>query len=138
MPDRSVHVRMAKNDDGPEVARLMEAIGAFDGLGIDWNDLEPNWLICEHSGRVVGCIQVVPARPIGRIECLAIDPEFGLMMRHAITKALVESAISAVYMFGAQAVSSLIPENLPGYLETALEREWFVVDEGSIVMRRLR
>jgi len=132
---------MAKNDDGPEVERLMAAVDffQFDGWQIDWSDLEPNWLIGEHDGRVVGCIQVIPARPIGRVECLCVDPELGLMMRHAVTIALVNQAVGVNVMYGAQAVSSLIPSSLPAYLEYAVtDRGWFELDEGSIVMRRLR
>lgn len=137
---RSVSVRMAKNDDGPEVERLMAAVGffQFDGWEIDWSDLEPNWLVGVHSGSIVGCIQVVPARPFGRIECLCVDPELSTMMKYAVTSALTTQAAMTVKMYGAQAVTSLIPYSLPSYFGGAMNRGWFELDEGHIVMRRLR
>ena len=137
---RHVAVRMAKNDDGPELKRLSEALDFFqwDNFEFDWSDIEPSWLVGEHGGRIICAIQVAPAKPIGRIECLMVDPSLGLMMRYAATKAMVEHGVALNYTYGAQAVSSLVPSSLPSYMETALERDWFELDEGSIVMRRLR
>jgi hypothetical protein len=94
---------MAKNDDGDAVAALMEKNEFFqwDNWSIDWHDLEPNWLVAEHDGEIVGCIQVVPAKPIGRMEVLSINPDLSLMMRYAVTKALTSHAVGVNQMYGA-------------------------------------
>jgi hypothetical protein len=41
-------------------------------------------------------------------------------------------------MYGAQAVSSMIPYDLPTYFGGAIKRSWNGVSEGHMVMRRLR
>jgi len=140
MPDRTVDVRMAKNDDGPAIKRIVDAIGAFQfaNFELDWSDIEPGWLVGEHGGRIIAAIQVLPGKPIGRIECLLVDPELGLMMRAVATRTMTDHAIAAIHMHGAQAVSSLIPSWLPSYMNISLRNGWRELDEGSIVMRRLR
>jgi N-acetylglutamate synthase-like GNAT family acetyltransferase len=109
----------------------------WDNWKIDWHDLEPNWLVAEHKGTVLGCIQVVPAKPIGRMEVLAVDPDLGLITRGVVVKMLTDHAVAMNKMYGAQAVSSLIPSSEADYFHHALERGWIELDEGSIVMRRL-
>jgi len=139
MGHRDVTVRLAKNDDGDAVAALMEKIGAFqwDNWEIDWHDLEPNWLIAEHSGDIVGCIQAIPAHPIGRIEILAVDPALGILVKTAVVKGLTSHAMGILKMYGSQCASSIIPSRLGSYLDALLERDWIVLESGSIVMRRL-
>lgn len=140
MGRRDVTVRMAKNSDGDDVERLMDKNENFqwENWRIDWHDLEPNWLIAEHNEVVVGCIQVVPAKPIGRMEILTVDPDLSLMMRYAVTLALTSHAISVIQMYGAQAASSMIPRRFEDYLHGAMNRGWVEVDDGAMVMRRLR
>jgi N-acetylglutamate synthase-like GNAT family acetyltransferase len=137
---RNINVRMAKNDDGPAVERLMEMNGFFqwDNWAIDWSDLEPHWLVAELDGEVVGCIQVVPAKPIGRMEVLSVNPELGLISKGAVVKRLTDQAVATNMVYGAQAVSSLISFSMPTFLRCALNRDWITLDEGPIVMRRLR
>ena len=139
MIDRTVTVRMAKNDDGPDVEALIEKLGWFEWSNwkIDWNDLEPNWLVAEHAGRFVGCIQVCPARPIGRIEILCVDPELRLIMRYLVTRELTNHAVGVVKMYGAQAVCSTIPWRYGDYLHGAQNRGWEAIDNGSMIMKRL-
>ena len=139
MGHRDVTVRLAKNDDGDAVAALMEKKDWFqwDNWEIDWHDLEPNWLVAEHEGVILGCIQVVPAHPIGRIEVLCVDPDLGVMMSTAVVKGLTSHAMGTLMMYGSQCASSIIPSELGSYLDALLERDWIILESGSIVMRRL-
>jgi N-acetylglutamate synthase-like GNAT family acetyltransferase len=130
---------MAKNSDGDAVAGLMDACGFFqwENWAIDWSDLEPNWIVAEHDGKLLGCIQVVPAKPIGRMEILAVDPALGMKTKGAVVKKLTDHAIATNWMYGAQAVSSMIPYDLESYFGVAMNRDWISIDEGHMVMRRL-
>jgi len=139
MRHRDITVRMAKNDDGPAVALLMEKLDffQFDDWAIDWCDLEPNWLVAEHDGTVLGCIQVVPAKPIGRIEVLAVDPSLGLKNRYHVVRMLTEHAVAVIGMYGAQGVSSMIPRRYETYLKGAKGTGWVEIDDGAMVMKRI-
>ena len=135
-----IQIRLAKNSDGDAVAELMRKCGFFqwDNWSIDWSDLEPNWIVAEHDGVILGCIQVIPAKPIGRMEVLTIDPDLGHKTRGAVVKKLTDHAVATNWMYGAQVVSSMIPYSLESYFKVALNREWISLDEGHIVMRRCR
>jgi len=140
MGHRDVTIRMAKNDDGDAVAELMRKNDFFqwDGFEIDWSDLEPNWMVAEDCGKIIGCIQVVPAKPIGRIEILSVDPSLKFIHRGIVVKKLVEHATAIIWMFGSQAVSSMIPYELESYFECAADRGWIPISEGHMVFRGLR
>jgi len=140
MPRPEIIIRMAKNDDGDAVAALMKKADFFqwDEWEIDWHDLEPNWLAAEIDGELVGVIQVVPARPIGRVEVLTIDPDLSTIRKYRIMKALTQHAMAVVKMYGAQAVSGIIPYRYKDYLHGSQKRGWWEeIDSGAIVMGRL-
>jgi len=139
MPRPEVIIRMAKNDDGDVIERLMELVVAFqwDNWKIDWHDIEPNWLAAEINGEVVGVIQVVPAKPIGRIECLVINPTLPLLTRTRVMRSLTNYGISVVRMHGAQAVSSMIPRRYSDYLAQGLSEDWIELDDGAMLAKRL-
>ena len=139
MPRPEVVIRMAKNDDGDRIAELMEKVGFFqwENWRIDWHDIEPNWIAAEIDGDVVGVIQVVPAKPIGRIECLTVEPDLSLMMKYRVVKMLTSHAVATVKMYGAQVVSSMIPWRYEDYLHGALNRGWIEFDSGAMVGKRL-
>jgi len=136
---RDIKIRVAASADGPAIERLMEQNGFFqwDNFAIDWSDLGSHWLVAEYAGEVLGCIQVLPGKPIGRMEVLSVNPELGLKTKGSVVKKLTDQAVATNAMYGAQCVSSLIPFELSSYLHGALNRDWIVLDEGSIVMRRL-
>ena len=139
MKRKDIRIRLAKNDDGDAVALLMKKLDFFQwsDWAIDWHDLEPNWLVAEVNGTVVGAIQVIPARPIGRMEILTVDPDLSLMMRGAVVLKLTDQAAATCRLYGSQAVSSLIPYSYPVYLGEAQNRQWVDLDDGTIIMKRL-
>ena len=140
MRQSDVTVRMAKNqEDGPHVEAIMAKLDFFqwDDFKIDWSDIEPNWLVAEVDDEFVGCIQVAPARPIGRIEILCVDPDLPQKATYLVAKALIDQAVGTVKMYGAQAVSSMIPYRYADYLHGALNRDWVEIDDGAMVLRRL-
>jgi N-acetylglutamate synthase-like GNAT family acetyltransferase len=139
MGHRDIIIRGVKNEDGPAVAALMKKADYFqwENFEIDWSDLEPHWLVADNKGQIVGCIQVTPARPIGRIEMLCVDPDLKLLTRGYVVKHLTDHAVGVNVMYGAQAVASSIPYELQGYFEEASSRGWTETNQGYIIMKRL-
>ena len=136
---RDITVRMAKNDDGDAVAALMKKDDCwqFDGWEVDWSDLEPFWLVAEHEGVLMGCIQVVPAKPIGHMDELVVDPDLRPKTRGAVVKKLTDHAVVMTQMYGSQAVQSIIPDKYGVYFGGAKNRGWVSLNQGHVVMRRL-
>ena len=68
-------VRLAKRSDIPFI---MDILDANDMLvkGLDWTDIGDTWWVVVHKGDVVGCVQVLFGKPLGCVNCLAVDPKF--------------------------------------------------------------
>lgn len=69
-------VRMATNEEGEIIRHILEQADEFNIPGLDWSRVWPNWLVAEHKGIIVGCIQVLPGRPLGYIGSLAVLPAY--------------------------------------------------------------
>ena len=139
MDRTALTIGLLKEDDGDAVAALMKKVGFFQfaDFPIDWSQLGPNWLGAFLDSDLVGCIQVVPALPIGRIEILCVNPDLSLMMRYRVTAELTNHATATVKMYGAQAVSSMIPRRYADYLNGSARHGWVEIDSGAMVMKRL-
>ena len=139
MGHRDIIIRVAKNDDGPAVASLLRKANClqWENFEIDWSNLEPHWLVADYSGEIVGCIQALPAKPIGRIEALCVDPDLKLLTRGYVVKLLTDHAVSVNVMYGAQVVASSIPDHLGDYFEEACSRGWVPISKGHLIMKRL-
>ena len=68
-------VRMARKSDTPFIMDLLDANGLLV-KGLDWSDIGDTWWVTVHKGDVVGCGQILPGKPLGTVNCLAVDPKF--------------------------------------------------------------
>jgi GNAT superfamily N-acetyltransferase len=68
-------VRLATNDEGPAIAKILESFDAIP-IGLDWSRVWPNWLVAVHRDQLVGCIQVLPGFPLAHVGCLTVIPEY--------------------------------------------------------------
>ena len=66
--------RLATNDDGPVIANLCRLCEFVELDAADWSDIAPYWVVAEHEERIVGALQVCLAKPIGRLEFMAVHP----------------------------------------------------------------
>jgi hypothetical protein len=79
---RNIKVRLAANDEGPRVAELAATCGfVFSDWEIDWSDIHPHWLVADHLGELLGCLQLCYGRPVGRLEILGVDRKMVLVSR---------------------------------------------------------
>ena len=67
--------RRATKHDTPFI---MDLLGANDLLvkGLDWTDIGDTWWVAVHRDEIVGCVQVLLGKPLGCVNCLAVDPKF--------------------------------------------------------------
>jgi hypothetical protein len=137
---RNIQVRMAKNSDGDAVAALMDQSGSFqfDDWTIDWSDLDPTWLVAECDGKILGCVQSLPAKPIGRIEILCVDMSIEIDERRQIWLDLYRHAIAMHVMFGSQAVLCMISYLNTPMVHGAEKHGWIKTDEGFMFIKRIR
>ncbi len=133
----AVTVRMAENSDGPTIGALVVAAG-FAVATLDWAVVHPWWLVAEIDGEIVGCIDILPSRPVGRLEMLATHPDLSNRKRAVVVKALVLQGTAVLEQAGCERAAGLVPEELPGYRRILEHRGARVIAEGALYAKRLR
>lgn len=117
MPDGTFHVkprkrthtlRFAANADGPAIAALMDSCG-YDAAGLDWSDIEPFWIVSEEAGIVIGCAQICPSKPMGRVDMVGVDWMLGAHRAAAVYRDLLIFAVHQLRGFGAQTAIGFVP-----------------------------
>lgn len=68
-----VEIRLASDSAGPQIAEVLGENGIVL-LHADWTKVSPHWLIATLGEEVIGCLQIVPSRPIGYLEYLFVRP----------------------------------------------------------------
>ena len=130
------NIRLATNADGPEIGELVEA-GGFRVDGIDWSDIEPYWLVAENGAGIIGCLQVLPGKPIGRIEFLVVDEGLSHRERALVSKALGIQGYATLKMAGSQAASNLVNFKDKGFKRILKRRGARVMASGNMFLKRL-
>ncbi len=130
-----MNIRLATNDDGGRIQELLTE-GGFTVEGLDWSDIEPYWLVAEEE-QIIGCIQIILAKPVGWLEFLGLEPSLGKKRKARAMKALVSHGAALLKGFGAQLAMGTVPEDLESYLTVLRHRGAVVTSRAVIVAKRL-
>lgn len=142
-----IKIRLAIATDCEQVARLVRE-GGFEVDGIDWRDLGGNWIVAEspqpsavsdQQGRngVVGCLQICPARPIGRLEFLCVDRALRKRERALVAGALVVQGLATLKIMGAQAASNVVGFDNKAFAKILRRRGAKVMTQGHMFIKML-
>ena len=145
-----ISIRLATNADGPEIGNLVWR-GGFRVDGIDWSEVEPYWLVAEVSrqpsavsrqeikngAKIVGCLQVLPGKPIGRLEFLVVDEALGHRERATIARDLGIQGYATLKLAGAQAASNLVDFKNKSLKRILKKRGARVMGSGNMFLKRL-
>ena len=134
--DDAHSIRLATNADGPAIGNLVEA-GGFRVDGIDWTEVEPYWLVAENGVGIVGCLQVLPGKPIGRLEFLVVDDSLRHRERATIARDLGIQGYATLRLAGSQAASNMVPFNNKGFKRILKRRGARVMSSGNMFIKRL-
>lgn len=131
----SPSVTIAQNEAGETIRGLVKDNGFF--YEADWSDIYPYWLIATHEGEIVGCLQVLPGKPIGRIEMLATKTSLDKLKRANIAWRLYVTAVSMLRTQGSQVASSIVLFNNKGVKRSLKKRGANVEGQGNIMMMEI-
>lgn len=128
-------VRLATDDDGPAIERLVKAAG-YGVTGIEWTGLYPYWLVVENGAGPVGCLQVCPGRPMGRLENLAVKAD-NPVEKARLVRMLAYSGMATLREGGSQLADFVIPFSERAYKKALKKRGATVIAQGNLMSRRL-
>ena len=130
-----MNIRLAQNSDGETIQALVQHAG-FTIDGIDWSDVYPYWLVAENGAGVVGCIQVLPAKPIGHLEMLSTRIDNPREQARVVKKLLI-GGLASLKAGGSQIAMGVVPFELRSYKRILKNRGAVVVNRGNIMAKRL-
>lgn len=136
MTKPNVTVTLAGNGDAADVQRLVLAAG-FGVPGLGWGQIYPHWLVAKIGDRIVGCMEVLLGRPIGRLEVLSVDRDLGKREHAAVLRSLVVQGMVTLRQYGAELTSSMIPFEDKAWKKALTKRGGVVASSGHIMVKRL-
>lgn len=133
-----IETRAALNAEGERIRDLLVKTGFnYQGLGFDWSDIEPYWLVALVNGQILGCVQMCPGKPIARMEMLAVDEDLAPRLRAVLVKELILSAMAGLKISGCQAISALINFDMKPFKRFLKKRGAVVLTSGNLMIRRV-
>jgi len=134
---RRLVVRAARADEG-EIIKQLVSNGAFPvemAEALDWADVSNYWIVADDGGRVTGCLQVVYAKPIGRLEYMGLDADLTHPQRARIVKALLKHGCGMMKRGGVALVSGTIPFAFKSYKRMLKRRGGVVTAQGNVFLK---
>jgi hypothetical protein len=135
-----MEVRLALNSEGSIIRRLAEAQTLpkeFRDV-FNWDDIFPYWLVAENGAGIVGCIQVCPGKPMGRLENLSLDVAMAPQQKARAAKMLIDGGAQTLRTMGSSVTSSMISFQNKSF-KRMLKRhfDYKVTTSGNVMMRAL-
>ena len=137
MTKPNVTITLAGNGDAEDVQRLVLAAG-FEVPGLDWSRIYPHWLVAKIGDRIVGCVEVLLGRPIGRLEVLSIERGLNRREHATVLQSLIFQGMLTLRGYGAELVSSMIPFEDKAWKKVLVKRGGVITSSGHIVVKLLR
>ena len=103
---------------------------------VDWTDAK-GWLVARWQDRIVGAIQVLYGRPVGRIDMLFVPETLGDIQRSVVVFSLWNTAAEYLREAGVEVALGMISDELKAFGDVVEKRGLQVVDRGRMIFWRL-
>lgn len=128
-----VHISIASNFEGPVIKDLCIQAGYGEYCDLKFDDIYPYWLVAKMDDRIVGAVQTLPGRPIGRLESLCYEPGLLDIDRTRVMGHLVSTGLAAVKMDRATMASGMVLFTDKAFKKFLKKRGGIVIGSGNIM-----
>lgn len=104
-----VVIRLATNAAGPEIAAVLKENG-LDLPGVDWSQVNPYWLIATVDDDVIGCCQVLIAKPFGFLDFIFVRKSAKFKFRAIAIRKLLQQGIRTLEVAGCSYAGGFVSE----------------------------
>jgi hypothetical protein len=137
-PWQAVKIRVAQNAHGQEVRKLLIDNGIMEAMtNTRWDDIFPYWLLATVGDEIVGCIQMVAAKPYGFLEFLCVKLGVSKAVRAVTVKKLLLSGCHQLKALGTDYAIGTVPTTLKSYKTILKENGCLIGFQCNIVYKRL-
>jgi hypothetical protein len=134
----SVTVALATPEDMDDVKRLCQQMGyGLPYNDIDWEGSFPYWIVARINEDIVGCLQVVPSRPMGYAEFMALDEALEPMPKARVFKALETQARAVMQLCGSSMMGCMVTFPFKNFKKLLKRRGYDVVASGNMLATRI-
>lgn len=131
-----VKIRLALDECGQQIAVILAENGVVIP-GCDWSRIFPSWLIATVGNDIIGCIQVMPAKPVGYCEFLFTKPGISFKLRAIAIRQLIEQGIATVRLAGASYCACTVHSENAKFLGVLEKMNITKLHDGSVMVKRL-
>ena len=131
-----VKIRLATDEAGLLIADVLKSNG-IELPFANWSKVFPSWLIATVDDDVIGCVQVMPAKPVGYAEWLYVKPSAPFKMRAIAVHKLIYAAIATVQQAGASYITCLQDNNNTKFSDVLKKINFVPVSENTRLVKRL-
>lgn len=103
----SVVIRLAVDAAGPAIAAVLKENGIVLEAA-HWERVFPHWLLATRNDDVIGCCQVLVAKPVGFVEFMFVRPSAPFKIRAIAMRKLIIESMRTLYHGGAQYVGGVV------------------------------
>jgi hypothetical protein len=132
-----IEVRIANNDEGKFIADLCKNMGFLGLDDLNWHNIYPHWLVAEMEGSIVGALEVLVGRPIGRAEFLCVSQELNQIEKARISQMLLINAMATLKLSGAETMMCIIPFSNKQLKRMVKNRGGTVCASGNMLTKRI-
>lgn len=132
-----VEIRVAVNAAGPLVAKVLKENGIVLEHA-DWGNIFPHWLIATVDEHVVGCCQVLIAKPVGYVEFLLVRPDVPFKLRAVALRKLILSSMGQLNHFGCQYVGGVVATKNFKFANVLEKLNFVKTYQAELYVKRLR
>lgn len=132
-----VVIRLATDEAGPLIAGVLKANG-IEIPGADWSKVFPHWLIATVDDEVIGCLQVLPAKPVTWCEFLYVKPSAGFKMRAIAIRKLIAAGMSTASYAGATHVAGMVDGRNQKFYDVLVRLNFVAVAPHMAMLKRLK
>lgn len=133
---REIHVRFARDGEGMMIAQMVHS--SHEAVpNVLWAKVYPYWMVAEHDGEVIGCVQLCYSMPVGRMEFLSFLPNLPYRTRALGVRALLELGILTLRKSGAQAIAGTVGFEQASFKNILKAQGCTVLASGNVIAKRV-
>jgi hypothetical protein len=137
-PWQSVKIRVAQNNQGMAVRELLIQNNILEGMAdARWDAIFPYWLLAVNEDEIIGCIQIVAAKPYGFLEFLCVKPGVTNQVRAVTVKKLLLVGCQQLRAMGSDYAVGTVPTTLKSYKNVLRNNGCMIGFQCNIVYKSL-
>ena len=135
MRDKVV-IRLALDETGPRIAEILKENDIVLPHA-DWSKVFPHWLIATVDDDVVGCLQVMPAKPVGWCEFLFVKPSAPFKIRAIAIRKLIISGMATIKAGGCAYVAGMVDTRNKKFSDVLTKLNFLRGSDHMMMIKRL-